>query len=154
MPRKLSLGDETAAISQPAPLDAPRRMTEAEIHKAVVQHLNVRAEPGVFWFHPANGGKRSFSEGKLFKQMGVIPGVPDLILIKNGETFGLELKATGGWTRPSQRLVHAAMREAGAHTAIAKGLDQALVTLECWGILKRSVALSKTASQTIDGQEI
>ncbi len=115
-------------------------MTEAQIHKAVVQHLIQRGAPSIFWFHPANGGRRSWSEGKSFKAMGVVPGVPDIIIIKGGETFGLELKSLSGAVRPSQRLCHAAMQEAGATTAIAKGLDEALVTLECWGIIKRDAA--------------
>lgn len=114
-------------------------MTEADIHKAVIRNLVQRGMPKVFWFHVPNGGKRSWSEGKSFKAMGVIAGVPDIVLIKDGEIFGLEIKSTSGRTQPSQRLVHAAMQEAGAKTAIAKGLDEALVTLECWGILKRSV---------------
>ncbi|MDB5607811.1 MAG: hypothetical protein JWP25_4711 [Bradyrhizobium sp.] len=112
---------------------------EQEIHKTVVSHLNARAEPRVFWFHPPNGGKRSVVEAKIFKALGVIAGVPDLIILKAGEVFGLELKATRGVLTPSQRLVHAAMREAGAKTAVAHSLDEALVTLEVWGILKRSV---------------
>ena len=94
----------------------------------------------MFWFHPANGGKRSWSEGKSFKALGVVPGVPDLIFLKGGECFALEIKSAKGAVRPSQRLCHAAMQEAGAETAIARGLDEALVTLECWGILKRSVS--------------
>lgn len=113
-------------------------MTESQIHKAVVQNLVQRGAHNVFWFHVPNGGKRSWSEGRSFKTLGVVAGVPDLILIKGGEVFGLELKAKGGRTQPSQRLVHAAMQEAGAKTAIAKGLDEALVTLECWGILRRA----------------
>ena len=112
-------------------------MTEAEIQKAVIQNLLRRSEPKVFWFHVPNGGKRSWSEGKSFKAMGVIAGVPDILLIKDGEIFGLELKAAGGAVRPSQRLAHAAMQEAGAKTAVAKGLDEALITLEVWGILRR-----------------
>lgn len=115
-------------------------MTEEQVHKAVVSQPVVRGEHNIFWFHPANGGKRSWSEGKSFKAMGVVAGVPDLIILKGGEVFALELKSTTGRVRPSQRLCHAAMQEAGAKTAIAKGLDEALVTLECWGILKRSVS--------------
>jgi hypothetical protein len=113
---------------------------EQAIHKAVVSHLNARSEPRVFFFHPANGGKRSIIEAKIFKALGVIAGVPDLIILKAGEVFGLELKATRGALTPSQRLVHAAMTEAGAKTAVAHSLDEALVTLEVWGILKRSVS--------------
>lgn len=112
-------------------------MNEADIHKAVIRNLVVRGAHNVFWFHPANGGKRSWNEGKSFKAMGVVAGVPDIIIIKGGECYGLEIKSTSGRTQPSQRLCHAAMQEAGAKTAIAKGLDEALVTLEVWGILRR-----------------
>ena len=108
-----------------------------QIHKAVVSNLIDRGERGIFWFHPANGGKRSWSEGKSFKALGVVAGVPDLIILKGGEVFGLELKSASGRVQPSQRLVHAAMQEAGAKTAIAKGLDEALTVLEFWGVLKR-----------------
>ncbi len=112
-------------------------MTEAQIHKAVVLNLIERGAASIFWFHPANGGRRSWSEGKSFKAMGVVPGVPDLIILKGGEVFGLEIKSTTGRVQPSQRLCHAAMQEAGAQTAIAKGLDEALIILESWGCLKR-----------------
>lgn len=36
--------------------------------------------PGVLIFHVPNGGARSKTEGLKFKQMGVTPGVPDLIV--------------------------------------------------------------------------
>lgn len=112
---------------------------EQEIHKAVVSHLNARSYPGTFFFHPANGGKRTPFEARLFKSLGVISGVPDIIVLKGGKVYGLELKATGGRLQPSQRLTLAAMQEAGAEVAVAKSLDEALITLECWGVLKRSV---------------
>lgn len=126
--------------------------TETQIHKAVVSHLIQRGGPDVFWFHPANGGKRSWSEGKSFKAMGVVPGVPDLIILKGGEMFALELKSSTGRTSPAQRLCHAAMEAAGAKTAIAKGLDEALITLEVWGVLKRDS--SHRVSETTGAREL
>lgn len=120
-------------------------MTEAQIHKAVVLNLIERGTASIFWFHPANGGKRSWSEGKSFKAMGVVAGVPDLIILKGGEVFGLELKSTSGRTSRQQMAVHQAMHDAGAKTAITFGLDEALVTLECWGVLKRDVIRRTTA---------
>lgn len=109
---------------------------EQAIHKAVVKHLVVRGMPNVFFFHPANGGFRRPMEAMIFKSLGVRPGVPDLVILKGGECFGLELKASKGALTPSQRLVHAAMQDAGARTAVAHSLDDALVTLEGWGILR------------------
>ncbi len=114
-------------------------MTEEAIHKAVIQNLNLRGLPHVFWFHVPNGGKRSWSEGKTFKALGVIAGVPDLILLRDGKTYALELKSPTGRLSPSQRLVLTHMAQCGAETAVANSLDEALVTLECWGILRRSV---------------
>lgn len=111
---------------------------EQEIHKAVVDHLNVRGLPDVFWFHCPNGGKRNMIEAKIFKALGVLPGVPDIILIHHGKTFGLELKAEKGRIQPSQRLALARMENAGAKTAVVHSLDEALITLEFWGVLRRA----------------
>lgn len=110
---------------------------EQEIHKAVVAHLNWRSMPGVFFFHPANGGRRSKIEGAIFKGLGVKSGVPDLIIFYKAQIFGLELKASLGRLSPSQRLCMNAMEVAGARVSIASSLDEALVTLECWGVLRR-----------------
>lgn len=112
---------------------------EQAIHKAVVAHLNTRGVADMFWFHVPNGGKRGIIEASIFKKLGVIAGVPDIILIHQGETFGLELKADKGTLKPSQRLALARMQNAGAKVAVAHSLDEALITLECWGVLKRSV---------------
>ena len=108
------------------------------MHKAVISHLRTRAEPRVFYWHTPNGGKRGIIEASIFKSLGVVAGVPDLVFVHRGECFGLELKADRGKLTPSQVLVHAAMQEAGAKTAVAHSLDEALVTLECWGLLKRA----------------
>jgi hypothetical protein len=117
---------------------------EQEIHKAVVLHLNARSEPDVFYFHPANGGKRTAFEGRLFKALGVVAGVPDLIFLKRGRMYALELKAAKGRPTALQSECHEAMRRCGACVEVAHSLDEALVTLEYWNILKRSVASAST----------
>jgi hypothetical protein len=96
---------------------------EQAIHKAVVSHLNARAEPRVFFWHTPNEGKRGFVNAAALKAMGMTAGVPDLIILKAGNLHALELKAPGGRLTPSQRLV----------------------TLEFWGILKRDATKGKTA---------
>jgi hypothetical protein len=110
---------------------------EQQIHKAVVAHLRARSEPRVFFWHTPNGGKRGIVEAKIFKALGVIAGVPDLIILKAGEMYALELKASKGRVTPAQRLVLDRLIECGSHVAVATSLDEALITLECWGILKR-----------------
>jgi hypothetical protein len=115
---------------------------EQAIQRAVFQHLNARSMPGVFAFHCPNGGKRSRIEGAIFKSLGVKAGVPDVIIFYRSQIFGLELKATKGRLTPIQRQTLNDMEVAGARTAIAHSLDEALVTLEFWGVLRRDASQS------------
>ena len=70
------------------------------------------------------------------KGLGVKAGVPDVVAIREGRCYALELKAEGGRATPKQLESIAAMQAAGASCAIAEGLDRALATLDAWGILK------------------
>jgi hypothetical protein len=69
-----------------------RRQPEVADQRAVIRHIAWRARPGVFAFHVPNGGWRSRVEGAILKAIGTVAGVPDLIWIKNGQVYGLELK--------------------------------------------------------------
>jgi hypothetical protein len=110
---------------------------EQAIHQAVVAHLNMRAEPRVFFWHTPNEGKRGWVNAAALKAMGMTAGVPDLLILKAGQLHALELKAPGGRLTPSQRGVIQRMIDCGAQASVAHSLDEALVTLEFWGILKR-----------------
>jgi hypothetical protein len=113
-----------------------RRRPEQILQRAVLQHLDVRATPGTYWFHVGNGGWRSPVEARIFKGLGVKPGVPDLILIRNGQTHALELKANGGRLTPVQATAHVLMRAAGAIVGVAHGIDEATAWLEERGLLR------------------
>jgi hypothetical protein len=113
-----------------------RRLPEVAIQRCVFQHLRARCAPGVFAFHPANGGYRTPIEAAMLKGMGVVAGVPDVIAIHQGRVYGLELKAQGSKATPKQIATLATMQGAGATTAIAEGLDAALRWLEAHGLLR------------------
>jgi hypothetical protein len=117
-----------------------RRRPEDAIQRAVFEHLRRRGAPGVFAFHVPNGGYRKPTEAAILKSMGVVAGVPDVIAIRNGKVFALELKAPGGRATDKQLATIAALREAGAFTCIAEGLDRALACLEAWGVLRGRVS--------------
>ncbi|WP_316176173.1 VRR-NUC domain-containing protein [Bradyrhizobium sp. SZCCHNRI1073] len=124
---------------------------EQAIHQAVVAHLRARPESGVFFWHTPNEGKRGFVNAAHLKAMGMIAGVPDLLILKDGRLYAIEFKAPGGRLTPSQRLVIDRMRECGATAIAAFSIDEALVTLEYWGILKRDVASASPEAK--DGAE-
>jgi hypothetical protein len=89
-----------------------RRQPEAALQRALIDHLRWRA-PSEFAFHVPNGGWRSPVEAAILKGQGVRPGVPDLVVIKDGLPFALELKAEGGRLSAAQSEALEAMRTAG-----------------------------------------
>src|SRR5215472_13155199 len=102
---------------------------EQQIQRAVFQHIRARGARGLFAFHPANGGYRRPKEAAILKGLGVVAGVPDIILIDRARVYGLELKAEGGRPTAGQEGTMQAMTAAGATVACAWGLDAALARL-------------------------
>ena len=113
-----------------------RNQPEAAIQRAVFAHFRARSAPGVFAFHPANGGYRNPIEAKILQGLGVTAGVPDVIAIYQGRCYALEIKAKGGRATAKQLEAIAAMEAAGANCCVAEGLDHALACLEAWGLLR------------------
>jgi hypothetical protein len=117
----------------------PRRRSsrpEDAIQRAVFQHLRVRPAPGVFAFHPANGGFRQPAEAGIFAGLGVVAGVPDVIAIKDGRAYALELKTERGRLTATQQQTLKRLQAAGAVTAVVRGLDAAIRQPEAWGLLR------------------
>jgi hypothetical protein len=113
-----------------------RARPEDQIQRAVFEHLALRSAPDVFAFHPANGGWRSRIEAAILKGLGVRAGVPDVIAVRDGRTYALEIKSPGGRLTTAQNAAHAALRAAGAAVVTSYGLDEALAQLERWGLLR------------------
>lgn len=101
-------------------------------------HLTIRAAPSVVWWYTSNGGNRSTAEAGRFKALGVKAGVPDLLVVRAGQLFALELKAPGGRVSNAQQEMLAELQAAGAQTAVAFGLDEALAEFERWGLIRGS----------------
>jgi len=111
-------------------------MSEEAIHRAVVEHLARRAPLGVVYAHVPNGEARGPGVGGKLKAMGVRSGMPDLIALYAGQFYGLELKREGGRLTEAQRKTLADLEAAGALTAVAYGLDDALGRLADWGMIR------------------
>jgi hypothetical protein len=113
-----------------------RNRPEDIIQRAVFEHLRVRSTPGIFAFHPANGGWRSHIEVAILKGLGVHAGVPDVIAIHRGQVYAIELKSESGRATSAQLQAIEKLRAAGAHVEICHGLTRALAQLEAWRLLR------------------
>lgn len=121
---------------------------EQAIQRAIFQHLKTRGAPGIFFFHCPNGGYRRRVEAAILKGVGVVRGIPDVIIVRpviagaflHGQTYALELKTDRGVLSDEQRDVLQLLKSAGAIVAVANGLDAAVRQLEDWGLLRGRAA--------------
>lgn len=117
-----------------------RNRPEDAIQRAVFSHLRQRAAPNVFAFHVPNAGKRNPVSGAILRDLGLTSGVPDIIAVKDGKCFALELKSFNGKPTDNQQQAIEKLGAAGAVTGITYGLNEALRWLEQHGILKGEAA--------------
>jgi hypothetical protein len=71
---------------------------EQAIQRAIFAHFTARGARDCYAFHCPNGGARSKVEAAILKGLGVRAGVPDIIAIRDGRAYALELKAPGAET--------------------------------------------------------
>jgi hypothetical protein len=112
-------------------------MTEAQIQKAVFEHLRRRPAKGVFAWHNRNEGTdmRQWHTRGIFAGLGVVSGMPDVSIVKFSRFYALELKTPKGRLSRQQVITISHLEAAGAVCHTAYGLDAALDWLEREGIL-------------------
>ena len=98
----------------------PEQALQYECVKWMKRHL---AKEVVF-FHVPNGGKRSRREGAIFKAIGVVAGVPDLIILWRGVQIAIELKAGKGSSTEEQKDMQERLKAIGWHVAECRSLQE------------------------------
>lgn len=71
-------------------------------------------------FHVPNSAKRGVVEGAMFKRMGVVAGVPDLLFVYQSCTYAFELKGAKGKLSDSQKAIHKTWSKQGIKVEIVK----------------------------------
>lgn len=125
-----------------------RRQPEAELQKAVVKYIRYAA-PHILFLHPANGGYRTKAEAGIFKAMGVLPGVADLLLFYEGKSYGskspsgyfmecaaIELKAGKGTQTEHQKAFMHKWTALGGNYAICRSISEVEAALRDWGAIQ------------------
>lgn len=114
-------------------IDRPEQQFQASLVKTLRSVLT----PQTTFFAVPNGGFRSKVEAAIMVGQGVMPGVPDIVVVHDGRAFGLELKSPKGTLSTSQHAAHAILSYAGMKIEIARSTDEALMHLARWGIPTR-----------------
>jgi hypothetical protein len=115
---------------------------EADLQIQVADLLRIQEAPrGFLFFSCPNEGMGKARTGAALgrmarlKRMGLRPGVADLVIVKNGLVYFLELKSNKGQISDSQAVFGLNCRRVGARYNVAYSFEQAQKILQDWGII-------------------
>lgn len=89
--------------------------------------------PDLLAFHTPNGGNRNALEGAKFKRMGVLPGVPDILIPKPNKQYNglcIELKIKPNKPTPNQVEVIGKFKQNNWHVEVCYDFETATKTIE------------------------
>jgi len=95
-----------------------KEATERSLQTAIVKALDLL---GFLVIHIPN----QYSKGRV-RDAGFVSGAPDLIVLKDGKVFFLEVKTKTGRVRASQKLFAERLRRQGFDYFVVRSLDDAL----------------------------
>lgn len=125
-----------------------KRLTpEASLQKTVIQHLLLNSPRNTIYHSIPNERECTARQMKHLKDMGLLPGVADLIIIVPGQQAAyLELKARGETQSEDQIAFEELCDRNGSRYGLADNIDDALSILRAWGVLPALRSSSRRAA--------
>lgn len=102
---------------------------EQALQKMLLHALGFMLPRDHLLIHVPNGGRRSPTEAAIFAGLGVLKGMPDLVLFWAGRAYCMELKAGRGQLSDNQLAAHCRLRRAGIPVAVVRSLPDAIAFL-------------------------
>lgn len=116
---------------------APLVMPEATLHAWVAMGLDQVLPDDALWFHVPNEGKRGWHAQRSFKRLGARAGVPDIIIMRGGKAWCIELKSAKGKLTAAQRAFHVLLERAGIPVKVCRDRAEVMMALSGWGLLQK-----------------
>lgn len=110
--------------------------SEDQIQRAIIAYLRA-VLPDAVVHHSPNGGLRTKAQAGKFKAAGVVPGWPDITILRRGMTRFMEVKTVTGRMSPHQIQFRNFCIRNGFPLAIVHSVDEAKEALRMWGIETR-----------------
>ena len=107
-------------------------VTEKALHKAVAQFLSLAlTPPDFFTTFPLGGGGKA--RGGQLRSVGTKAGIPDILLIRNGRVYWIELKTSRGTLSEQQKATGIDLRAAGSSWCVCRSVEEVEQRLIEWG---------------------
>jgi hypothetical protein len=121
---------------------APKQpsLRESDIQAQIVALLSHHASRNHYIFfsvpneHDLSGAGNRFAKINKLKKMGLTSGVADLVVVKNGQAYFMEVKTPTGIVSDNQRWFMSNAASVGAHYAIVRSYEEAIKVLTAWVI--------------------
>ena len=112
---------------------------ESAVHVAILEWIRAVA-PDAMPIHVPNEGKRTTMAGVMAKRLGMVKGVPDLIVFfPHARVLFIEVKDRGAVSK-EQRAFGQAVQALGFHWSVCRSIDDARNTFRAIGIQTREAA--------------
>lgn len=115
-----------------------KRESENELQKASRHFLNVALPADAVAWHTPNGARLTGAEAGKMKAFGVLPGVPDWIIVWDGRVLFLELKSKRGTLSDGQRAFRDKVTAQGFQYRVCRSLMEIELALGGFGIGTRA----------------
>ena len=122
----------------------PRGHGEDDLHAAVIKLLLMilPPQPDCLFWHTPNGGARDPREAQRLQEMGVVPGIQDILILWNGRLHGIELKFGKNKQSEEQIAIEAIFDAQGVPTGVAYSLEEVVALVRGFGIPMKEVCLA------------
>jgi hypothetical protein len=116
-----------------------RDPSEHKLQVSLIDYLAIAGRRDLLWFAIPNGGFRHISVAARLKAEGVRSGIFDMVfLLEQGRVGWMELKTRTGRLSASQIAFRERAEALGHLVAVIRSLDEAIVHLTKWGVLKNA----------------
>lgn len=117
-------------------------MSEYELHCAIWDYLSWAVLPPTVVSTIGHGGyKLTKRASARLKRVGLVPGIPDMMLIHAGRAHFIEIKTPTGALSPAQVAMRDRLAAAHARVATARSVPEVERLLDAWSIPRRAVRL-------------
>lgn len=111
--------------------------TEKQLHLSVAQYLNIAlTPPDTYTTMPLGGG--GLVRGALLKAVGTKAGIPDLLILRAGRAYWIELKTKRGSLSEQQRLMAVDLKAAGCEWCVCRSVEEVEQRLTQWNFTLRA----------------
>ena len=105
---------------------------ENNLQIAAINYIRLQY-PDILAAHIPNGGKRTAKDGALFKRMGVVAGMPDIMIFDPSHPYSglaIELKTTDGYVTKIQREIHETLRLKNWAVFVCRSIDEIIAAID------------------------